>query len=251
MMAEKAEDGDVKCREDIQSLHSWSELAYETFQNSGVKETARKYNTDKLKLSNQPEEIPGLNAQNGSPKEMSDDDIDSDDDNIFFISAPENMGLESDIDEGRNFASLPNFASLHLDSIENDDSHQESPWSLPSNLKDVLKQSPVNVCSQCNKVISPSKLCSCQQNDDTLVTRKSESYLKDLLKSKSPSKHMFKPKGINFQNRRHLHQNQTSDDLEEADQSEKVKNRIMSVWNNVKYGKYITNIALSVALLRG
>ena len=241
-MAEKAEDGEVKCREDIQSLHSWSELAYETFQNSGVKENVRKkYNTDILQLSNQPEENPFvLNAQNGSSKEISDDDIDSDDDNIFFISAPEDMGLDSD--DGRNFASLPNFTSLHLDSIVNDDTHSQSPWSLPSNLKDVLQQTPVDVCSQCNKVISPSKLCSCQQNDDTLTTRKSESYLKDLFKSKSPTKHMFKPKGINFQNRKHLQQNLTSRDLaqglEEADQSEKVKNRIMSVWNNVKYGEY-------------
>ena len=251
-MAEKEEDCQVKCREDIRSLHSWSELAHETLLSSGVKENpenVRKYNTDMFTaVKSQPEENSFiLNAQNGFSKEVSDDDIDDSDDELFFITAPENMGLGYDqildSDGERNYASLPNFSSLQLDSIENDDSYVQSPWSLPSNLKDVVQQKPVNVCSQCNRVITQSKPCLCQQNDDNLVTRKSESYLKDLLKSKSPSKHIFKPKGINFLNRKHLlHQNQTSANLaqgsEEADQSEKVKNKIKSVWNNVKYGEY-------------
>ena len=246
-MEEEGEKGRRLCREDIRSLNSWSELAHETLLRSSVKEkqeNERKYNSDILVLSEQIEDdFPDTEGDHNSfSKTVNEEDIDeSDDDNIFFISGPSNMELSGELDYlDRNYASLPNFSSLPLDSIENDELYDRTPWSLPPDYKDLVKKKHVNVCSECNKVYTDT--CTCQENKDNLGTRKSESHLKDLLKSKSPNIHMFKPKGINFQNRKHFRQSHTTPEFvqasDEGEQSDKVKNKIKSVWNNVKYGKF-------------
>lgn len=252
-MTDKANKEPIRCRDDIQSLHSWSELAHDTLLTSGLTEKSEcktKYKTGISELSEtQEEDESGIHSDhNGFSKTRNNEDFDdSDDDNIFFISSPD-MGFHSDVDldseleDNRDYTSLPNFSSLHLDSTEKVDLCVNSPCSLPFDYKEVVQQKSVYVCNKCNKVCTQNQLCSCQQKKDSVSTRKNESHLKDLFKSKSPSKHIFKPKGINFHGRKHFPRNVTAPDFvlgsDESEQSDKVKNKIMSVWNNVKYGKF-------------
>ena len=244
-MANEQEDDRKVCREDVRSLHSWSELTHETLLKSSMKEKPECENLSEQmeyqKISPNTVSERDHNGFSRTNEELETDE--SDDDSIFFISSSDmNMPSGSEDFDGfdsegaRNCASLPYFSSLPQD-MEN--LYDNSPWSLPPDYKNIVKKKPVKICSECNKIITET--CSCQKNEDTLTTRKSESHLKDLFKTKSLSKHVFKPKGINFQNRKHFLHSRTSPDFghssEEADQSDKVKNKIMSVWNNVKYGK--------------
>ena len=245
-MEKEEETCRIVCREDVRSLNSWSELTYDTLLKSSVKDKPEKDEASNRKLSNLSEQTweGAEKDQNGLPQSVEDLEIceSDDDDNIFFISSPSmnvSPGREDVFDTepgARNCESLPYFSSLPLDI---DQLYNNSPRSLPPDYKNIAKTKPVNICSECNKIFTDS--CSCQNKEDSLTTRKSESHLKDLFKTKSPSQHIFKPKGINFQNRKHIFHSRTSPEFghstEETDQSDKVKNKLMSVWNNVKYGK--------------